>query len=140
MQKESWCSRRMAFTLKPGLRMNLIGKRENADMSEEKRKNPRIDLYVQVRIKHQGLHKVKDLSISGLFVQTPHPSHFKKGDEIELVLQLPEENQPTRLDARVARVTPDGIGVEFKNVPAKEQVALEYCFNLFKHTIPLPGS
>jgi hypothetical protein len=27
-------------------------------MSKEKRKDPRIDLFVQVRIKHQGLHKV----------------------------------------------------------------------------------
>jgi hypothetical protein len=109
-------------------------------MSEEKRKNPRIDLYVQVRIKHQGLHKVKDLSVSGLFVQTPKPSQFKKGDEIELVLQLPEEDRPLRLDAHVARVTRDGIGVEFKNVPPKEQIALEYCFNIYKHMIPIPGS
>lgn len=109
-------------------------------MSKDKRKNPRIDLYVQVRIKHQGLHKVKDLSLSGLFVQTPHPAHFNKGDEIELVLQLPEEDKPMRLEGRVARVTSDGIGVEFLRVPPKDQVALEYCFNIYKHTIPIPGT
>jgi hypothetical protein len=109
-------------------------------MSEDKRRNPRIDLYVQVRIKHQGLHKVKDLSLSGLFVQTPDPGHFKKGDEIELVLQLPDEDESMRLEARVARVTPEGIGVEFLRVPAKNQVALEYCFNIYRHTIPIPGS
>ena len=109
-------------------------------MSEEKRKDPRIDLFVQVKIKHQGLHKVKDLSLSGLFIQTPNPSQFESGDEIEVVMQLPGEDKPTRLDARVARVATNCIGVKFERVPPKEQVALQYCFDLFKHTIPLPNS
>ncbi len=109
-------------------------------MSEDKRKNPRIDLYVEVRIKHEGVHKVKDLSLSGLFIQMPSTSQFKRGDEIELVVQFPEEKDTTRLEARVARVTTDGIGVEFVDLRPKEQVALEYCFNVFKHTMPIPGS
>ena len=109
-------------------------------MSEDKRKNPRIDLYVQVRIKHQGVHKVKDLSLSGLFIQLQDTSQFKQGDEIELVMRLPEEKDPMRLNARVARVITAGIGVEFVDLPPKAEVALEYCFNVFKHTLPLPGS
>ena len=111
-----------------------------ADMSKENRKHPRIDLYVQVRIKHQGLHRVKDLSLSGLFVETPNPSQFKPGDQIELVMQLPEEEKPVQLDARVARIASDGIGVEFLDVQPKEQVALQYCFSIFKHTVPFPNS
>lgn len=109
-------------------------------MSKEKRKEPRIDLFVQVKIKHQGLHKVKDLSLSGLFIQTPNTSQFETGDEIEVVMQLPSEDKPTRLDARVARVATNGIGVEFVKVPPKEQAALQDCFDIFKHTVPLPNS
>jgi c-di-GMP-binding flagellar brake protein YcgR len=109
-------------------------------MSKEKRKGPRIDLFVQVRIKHQGLHKVKDLSLSGLFIQTPNSSQFETGDEVEVVMQLPGEEKPIYLDARVRRVATDGIGVEFVRVPPKEQAALEYCFDIFKHTVPLPNS
>jgi c-di-GMP-binding flagellar brake protein YcgR len=109
-------------------------------MSKEKRKDPRIDLFVQVKIKHQGLHKVKDLSLSGLFILTPNASQFETGEEIEVVLQLPGEDKPTYLDARVARIATDGIGVKFVKVPPKEQVALEYCFDIFKHTLPLPNS
>ena len=109
-------------------------------MSEDKRKEPRIDLYVEVRIKHQGLHKVKDLSLSGLFIQTPNPSQFKQGDEIELIMKLPHETDPIRVKARIMRVITDGIGVEFVDLPPQEQMALEYCFNVFKHTLPLPNS
>jgi len=109
-------------------------------MGEDQRKNPRIDLYVKVRVKHQGLHKVKDFSIGGLFIETNSSSQFNPGDEIELVLKLPQESDPMRLDARVARVAADGIGVEFVNLMPKEAVALEYCFDIFKHTLPMPGS
>ena len=109
-------------------------------MSKEKRKDPRIDLFVQVRIKHQGLHKVKDLSLSGLFIQTPNTSQFKTGDQIEVAMRLPLEDKLTRLDARVARVATNGIGVKFVKVPSNEQVALRYCFDIFKHTLPLPNS
>ena len=109
-------------------------------MSEDKRKEPRIDLYVEVRIKHQGLHKVKDLSLSGLFILTPNTSQFETGEEIEVVMQLPLEDKPTRLDARVARVATDGIGVEFVKVPPNERVALQSCFDIFKHTLSLPNS
>ena len=109
-------------------------------MSEDKRKNPRIDLYVEVRIKHQGLHKVKDLSLSGLFIRLQDTSQFKQGDEIELIMKLPHETDPIRVKARIMRVITDGIGVEFVDLSPQEEMALEYCFNVFKHTLPLPGS
>ena len=109
-------------------------------MSKEKRKEPRIDLLVQVKVKHQGLYQVKDLSLSGLFILTPKASQFETGDEIEVFMQLPLVDKPMRLDARVARVATDGIGVEFVKVRPNEQVALQSCFDIFKHTLPLPNS
>ena len=109
-------------------------------MSEDKRKNPRIDLYVEVRIKHQGVHKVKDLSLSGLFIRLQDTSQFKQGEEIELIMKLPGEKDPIRVKARVARVITDGLGVEFVDLPPQDEIALEYCFSVFKHTLPLPGS
>ncbi len=41
-----------------------------------------------------------------------------------------------RLDARVAHVAKNGIGVEFFNVTAEDQKALKTCFDLFRHTLP----
>ncbi|UCD86266.1 MAG: PilZ domain-containing protein [Desulfobacterales bacterium] len=106
-------------------------------MSAEKRKSPRIDLYTQVRIKHEGVYNVKDFGLSGLFIRSPQ---FKPGDKIELVMSLPEEPKPVRLGARITRVTAEGIGVEFLDVPPRTKIPLEYCFNVFKHTLPMPDS
>jgi c-di-GMP-binding flagellar brake protein YcgR len=109
-------------------------------MRKERRKDTRIDLFVQDKIKHQGLHNVKNLSLSGLFIQMLNPSQFETGDKIEVVMQLPAEDKPTHLDARVRRIAMDGVGIEFVKVPPKQQVALQYCVDVFKHTVPLPNS
>jgi c-di-GMP-binding flagellar brake protein YcgR len=109
-------------------------------MSQDKRKNPRIAFLLQVMIMGQpGLQEIKDFSLGGLFIKVKEPSQFKEGDKIDLVMKLPEENNSTRIKARVVRVTTEGIGVEFEDLPPKDAMALEYCFHVFKHTVPIPG-
>jgi hypothetical protein len=110
-------------------------------MSKNDRKSPRIDFHHQVMIMgQQGLHKIKDFSLSGLFIQVQDPSQFKEGDEVHLVIELPHENEHLRLKARIIRVTTEGIGVEFADLEPQHAMALEYCFHIFKHTVPMPGS
>jgi hypothetical protein len=106
-------------------------------MRAENRKRPRIDLDTPVRIKHEGVYNVKDFGLRGLFIRSPQ---FKPGDKIELRMSLPEEPTPVRLEARITRVTAEGIGVEFLDVPPQSKIALEYCFDVFKHTLPMPDS
>jgi hypothetical protein len=103
----------------------------------EKRKSPRIDLYTPVWMKHEAMHKVKDLSLNGLFIRT---SQFMPGDRIQLVMKLPEEMKSVRLEARITRVTTEGIGVEFVDAPPQDRMSLESCFDVFKHTVPIPDS
>jgi c-di-GMP-binding flagellar brake protein YcgR len=100
-------------------------------MRKERRKDPRIDLFVQDKIKHHGLYNVKNLSLSGLFIQMPNPSQFQTGNEIEVVMQLPAEDKPTHLDAQVRRVATNGVGVAFVKVPPKQQVALQSIVLMF---------
>lgn len=118
---------------------HLIDKREKASAGFEKRRNPRVDLNLQVsiRTKHEGPHTVQDLSVGGLFIQTANPSQFQAEDEIELTMQEPADNKTMRLNARVARVAEDGIGVEFLNLTPEDYSALELCFDLFRHTLPM---
>jgi len=112
-------------------------------MGKEKRRNARIDFYLPVTIKgHQGLKKVKDFSLGGLFIfiEMQDTSRFKQGNEIDLIMKLPHEKNPIELKARVARVTGKGIGAEFVDLSPRDAMALEYCFNVFKHTVPLADS
>lgn len=115
-------------------------------MVNEKRKDARIDFNLPVTIKgHQGLYKVKDFSMGGLFIffifiEMQDTSRFKQGDEIDLVMELPLEKKPIEPKARVVHVTGKGIGVKFVDLSPQNAMALEYCFHVFKHTVPLADS
>lgn len=110
-------------------------------MTEDKRKDARIDFQLSVEIKgHRGVHSIGDFSLSGVFIQTENPSEFKPGDEIDLFMKPPHKKNAIQVKARVTRVTSKGIGVEFVNLMPQHALALESCFHVFKHTIPLPGT
>ena len=108
-------------------------------MTRDRRKKPRIDLHFQIiRLgqKHKGEYRAKDLSTGGMFIETQKPSKFRKGDELELVMREPADNKFMRLQARVAHVVNNGIGVEFINLTKGDQEILKTCFSLFRHTLP----
>ncbi|NVM23367.1 MAG: PilZ domain-containing protein [Desulfobacterales bacterium] len=108
-------------------------------MDKDKRKTPRIDFYLPVVIKgHKGVRKVKDFSLGGVFIQIEDVSGFKQGDEIELVIELPHEKDAIEVRARIMRVTSNGIGAEFVDLSPQHAMALEFCFHLFKNTVPFP--
>lgn len=107
-------------------------------MSNDRRENPRIDFYLPVRIKgHQGLKKTKDFGLGGLFIELEDASRLKQEDEIELIMRLPHEKNVMQVKAKVVRVSARGIGVEFIDLLPQYAMALEYCFHVFKHTVPL---
>ena len=111
---------------------------KNLNMSHDKRKEPRIDFYLPVTIKaQQGSKKMTDLSLGGAFIHIHDTSPFKQGDEIDLVIKLPLEKNAIQVKARVAHMTTEGIGVEFVGLLHQHEMALEYSFHVFKHTVPL---
>jgi Tfp pilus assembly protein PilZ len=111
------------------------------NMGDEKRKTARIDFYLPVTIRgHQGLNKVKDFSLGGLFIDIEDTSPFRQGDEIDLIMKLPHENNTMQVKATVVHVTGKGIGVEFVGLSPQDAMALEYCFHIFKHSVPLADS
>jgi hypothetical protein len=108
---------------------------------EDHRRHPRIDFHLPVEITgHSGLHMIKNFSLGGLFVETEAASEFGTGHEIELVMKLPPENDIIRTRPRIARVTTNAIGVEFVDLAPSHAMALEWCFHVFRHTIPMPGA
>jgi hypothetical protein len=115
--------------------------RKKANMSDDQRKDARIGFHLEVRIKdHEGQYEIKDLSLSGLFIGVEDPYRFKEGTEIDLIMELPYENDPIMAKAKIMRVTMEGIGVEFVDMRPQHAIALEYCFHLFKHTVPMPDN
>jgi Tfp pilus assembly protein PilZ len=54
---------------------------------------------------------VKDISLGGVFILTTVP--FKVGEEITIRFKTDDKDSQVRILGRVARVTPEGIGVRF---------------------------
>jgi len=112
-----------------------------ASPSEEKRKHPRIDFHLGVMIReHHGLKEIRNFGLGGVFVGTEDPSRFKSGEEVYLIMKFPSETKAMQVKSRVAHTSDNGFGVEFIDVSPKNAMSMEYCFNIFRHTVPLPGT
>lgn len=110
-------------------------------MEQEKRRSPRLDFRLKVilegRTKQGEIGEILDFSPHGAFIHLPDPSRLKKNDALKLLMKLPPEEKTLRIKARVVFVTGKGIGVEFKDVSPHDAVELDYCFEVFKGTLPL---
>jgi Tfp pilus assembly protein PilZ len=54
---------------------------------------------------------IKDISLGGVFILSSVP--FKVGEEIRILFRTEKKDSQIRILGRVARVTPEGIGVRF---------------------------
>ena len=64
---------------------------------------------------------IKNISPSGLFIQTQRP--LLVGDEIIMTFRLESDEKPLKLKGEIARADRDGVGVEFKDIsPEAEEM------------------
>ena len=95
--------------VKPG------GARPEVSDGPERRKHPRIEYQGFVDFINEGtLYKeqARDLSYSGIFIQSRTPEKYKIDDLIVMTFQT-EETGPQRQNGRIARINHTGIGVNF---------------------------
>lgn len=96
------------------IRYALRGESNNG---QERRRDERMPIDVSAEILAAGCEPIHghthDLSVSGVFVLSD--CSLNPGSECEVCLVIPGRNAPIRLQlrGRVARVTGDGLGVEF---------------------------
>jgi hypothetical protein len=70
----------------------------------------------------QDVSRVRDLNVGGLFVATP--AALPEGSVVQILLSVPEGE--IRSQAVVRNVSPgEGMGVEFKDIPAQDADRLE---------------
>jgi Tfp pilus assembly protein PilZ len=83
------------------------------------REFPRLSCYIQVDFAAGGKAYrscIRDISASGVFIETG--DSFKPGQEIALCFSLAESDAtlPLKLNGKVTRIYPDGIGVQYVNM------------------------
>ena len=98
-------------------------------MEQERRKAPRTVFYLGIEAWGRNESpNITDLSTSGVFIYTEKASQYKPGDEIDLVLKFPTEEEAMWLQVELSRVAEDGIGVKFLNVTPYYAEIIERCY------------
>ena len=64
----------------------------------------------------------KDLSLGGVFIFTRR--YFQTGQQIRMVFRNKDNNNPVKIFGKVARVTPEGIGVKFLSMNNDKKTAI----------------
>jgi hypothetical protein len=124
-------------------------------MDTDRRRHPRYEIMAQVRVLRGTVNYVLDvsnISVSGLFVSTaglPRMPWFRKDQQIELDLFVPEELDNIRVLGRIMRLVEgedgpgSGFGVQFVDLDEATQVKIDRLVGLAKarsvHPPPLPG-
>jgi hypothetical protein len=65
---------------------------------------------------------IKDISLSGVFISTGIP--FQAGEQIRIVFRDRDNHNAVKILGRIARVTPEGIGVEFFSLNNDKKTAI----------------
>ena len=98
-------------------------------MEQERRKAPRTAFYLEIEVWGRNESPdITDLGTSGVFIYTEKASQYKPGDEIDLVLKFPTEEEAMWLQVELSRVAEDGIGVKFLNVTPYYAEIIERCY------------
>ena len=109
-------------------------------MEQERRKLTRIPFYLEIEVwGRNDSHSIRNLSTSGVFIFTDKVSQYEPGDEIELILKLPTEEEAMLLRGVVSRVTEDGIGVKFLNLTHYYAKIIERCYTSYKDQLDSEG-
>ncbi len=86
----------------------------------ERRRHPRKTCSIPITV---GSWRVltefaRNISAGGVFIETS--AAFSRGEHLTLMFSPPNQNTPLKLTGRVARSTPEGIGVQFTSPPTEE--------------------
>lgn len=90
----------------------------------------RYNLEARVMLEHDGVGTVdgdlRDISVGGMFVETPMQAEFSQGDAVAASLEFVAEGVDVALTClcKVARVTKSGVGLFFVNIDAQGKKAL----------------
>ena len=110
-------------------------------MEQERRLAPRIDFHHDVIVnRSRKLRQIRNFSIGGAFIRVDNPSEFDPGKKISLFTKFPLETKPTVMHAQITHVEKQGIGVKFVDLMGRNADVLEYNFEVFKGTLPMPGT
>ncbi len=96
-------------------------------LSTLKRKDYRQSIRVSVEYAagvRSGKGLSNDISTGGMFIETRMPFHLKEDISLNFSL-LTDPKKQIRIHGQIARITPDGIGIQFKPLDEEQRVLIK---------------
>ena len=110
---------------------------EKKKVKKENRKDPRLELHCNASVLGiDGIQKITDISLGGIFMETIVPNKIKLGQIITLNVKLPTEKNTLKFKAKVVCKTNRGIGCQFVSLDDQKKEAICLCFEMFRDTLP----
>ena len=110
---------------------------EKKKVKKENRKDPRLELHCNASVLGiDGIQKITDISLGGIFMETIVPNKIKLGQIITLNVKLPTEKYTLTFKAKVVCKTNRGIGCQFVSLDDQKKEAICLCFEMFRDTLP----
>ena len=94
-------------------------------LPKERRRHTRKSFITVVDFASQGRFYrefIKDISGSGLYIQTTRP--FSVGQDVVLTFPFPDSQKHVKITARIARVTDEGIGLQFNTGSSRDEFSI----------------
>ena len=110
---------------------------EKKKVKKENRKDPRLELHCNASVLGiDGIQKITDISLGGIFIETIVSNKIKLGQIITLNVKLPTEKNTLKFKAKVVCKTNRGIGCQFVSLDDQKKEAICLCFEMFRDTLP----
>jgi len=112
--------------------------RRNIEITAERRAYPRLDFHCTASV--IGIKEpvtITNISLGGFFFELALKSKLKMGQIANIALNLPTENDPIRVKARMINQTERGVGCAFVDLTPAQREAIHNCFETFKDTLPI---
>ncbi|MGD9211413.1 MAG: PilZ domain-containing protein [Desulfobacteraceae bacterium] len=89
----------------------MLGKKKFSKRAYDRKKYGANILFVHNNKSFSG--KIKDISLSGAFVITPHAGQFSKNDMVTINIPFVNQQSHVSRTGRIVRITAGGFAVEF---------------------------
>jgi Tfp pilus assembly protein PilZ len=113
--------------------LRLLLKELEERKNRERRKHGRKDFFMTVDYIVEDRYFqdfIQDMSNSGVFIKTSQT--FSEGQTILMTFMSPDNQQPFKINGKIVRVMPDGIGVKFKIENQVLEAAIKSLVNMIQ--------
>jgi DNA-directed RNA polymerase subunit M/transcription elongation factor TFIIS len=107
-------------------------------VNQDQRRHARLELHCNAVVRGlNGIFRVTDISLSGVFIEPEEPVIVKIGRITDINIKLPIQKTVIRVKVKFVYRNRRGIGCEFVSLSPSIRENIKRCISEFSHTLPI---